>query len=172
MSAMACEIIGTGDGKLGSPRKNEGSKTIAKDVVLEIIDNALDIVDDKSRSVMDKILVEELQERFTLTKDKPPTPLTGKTTNLNNLVTKVAMAGTGDQRDSIETLESPEPVICHPRVEKKNRLTDLVKNSKQVLAKIIQSESKADIQDTKKGEEKLVEVLCTHKPYTPYFTSH
>lgn len=69
------------------------------------------------------------------------------------------MAGTGDQRNSIETLESPEPVIRHPRVEKKNRLTDLVKNSKQVLAKIIQSESKADIHEAKKGEEKLVEVL-------------
>jgi len=84
MSAMACEIIGTGDGKLGGPRKNEGtaSKTIAKDVVLEIIDNALDIVDDKSRSVMDKIPVEELQERFTLSsKEKPTTPLTGKIPN-------------------------------------------------------------------------------------------
>lgn len=78
------------------------------------------------------------------------------------------MPGTGDQRDSIETLESPEPVIHHPRVEKKNRLTDLVKNSKQVLAKIIQSESKADIHEAKKGEEKLVEVLPT--PFTPLFT--
>lgn len=83
---MACEIIGTGDGKLGGPRKNEGSKTIAKDVVLEIIDNALDIVDDKSRSVMDKIPVEELQERFNLSsKEKPSTPLTGKITNFIKL---------------------------------------------------------------------------------------
>lgn len=85
MSAMACEIVGTGDGKLDGPRKNErtASKTIAKDVVLEIIDNALDVVDDKSRSVMDKIPVEELQQTFTPSpKEKPSTPLTGKIPNL------------------------------------------------------------------------------------------
>lgn len=72
---MECVIVGTGDGKLP---KNVASKTIAKDIVIEIVDNALDTVDGKEN---EQISVAEFKERFSQemapNKSKPGNSLIG-----------------------------------------------------------------------------------------------
>lgn len=88
MSVAACEIIGTGDGELKNSNKIEGtaSTTIANDLVLEIIDNALEIVDETSevttKKIVDQILMEECKGKHLLQmsapKEKSAAPLTGE----------------------------------------------------------------------------------------------
>lgn len=84
MSAATCEIIGTGDGKLKNHARNEGavSKTIAKNIVLEIVDNALDIADDTCTAtnpkIMDKISVDQYKGKHAGGKEKSTPPLKGK----------------------------------------------------------------------------------------------
>ncbi|ENN71713.1 hypothetical protein HUJ04_006191 [Dendroctonus ponderosae] len=133
-------IVGTGDGKLPT---NVASKTIAKDIVLEIVDNVLDTVDGKE---MEQITVEEFKERFSQ-------EMAGNKSKPGN-----SLIGTGDQKSS-DALKTPEALFSHPPVEKKSRLTDLVKNSKQVLAKIMMSDSKLKLPQEKKEDEKIVEVV-------------
>lgn len=47
------------------------------------------------------------------------------------------LAGTGDQLESTKEVVPDDKKERHPTVEKKSRLTDLVKNSKQLLSKYI-----------------------------------
>ncbi|KAL1506138.1 hypothetical protein ABEB36_005557 [Hypothenemus hampei] len=149
MSTVDCEVVGTGDGKLKNSIKSDtrASKAIAKSTLLEIVNNAVDVASVRSNSsplsVLEKIPIETLIGKpIKDTKEKSAAPLTG----------------TGDQRSN-EALEIEETIIQHPPVEKKNRLMDLVKNSKQAIAKIIMSDSKIALQEKKKEVEKIVEVI-------------
>lgn len=54
--------------------------------------------------------------------------------------TCLPLKGIGDQLESEEEIIQEETSVKYPPVEKKNRLTDLVKNSKHVLAKLILNE--------------------------------
>lgn len=65
--------------------------------------------------------------------------------------------GTGDQKSN-ESFERQEPIPYHPPVEKKSRLTDLVRNSKQILAKIMMTDSKMNLNPEEKKEEEVVKV--------------
>ncbi|XP_050293915.1 uncharacterized protein LOC126734367 [Anthonomus grandis grandis] len=164
MSTIPCEIIGTGDGEVKEVAKNEcvATKSIANDIVLEIVDNALDLVDDNSvlnkQKRMDNNPFEEYKkdkrgDEKIYAKEKP-----------------TSLIGTGDQKSN-EAFEPQEPTTYHPPVEKKNRLTDLVKNSKQLLAKIIMSDSKVLLQAEKKEDEKVMEVIeldCVQLSDIPY----
>ncbi|XP_066246423.1 uncharacterized protein [Euwallacea similis] len=134
---MACKMIGTGNRNLEKLVRNEGaSKTIAKDIVLEIVANALDITDNNT---MTRIPAEPFKK--VPVKKKP----------------LAQIRGIGDQRSN-ETLEAQETIIHSPRARKKNRLTDLAENSKQVISKMISSECKASPYDEKKDQKKLVEL--------------
>lgn len=72
-----------------------------------------------------------------------------------SMVSNKLMKGLGDQLKPFEGILTEE-VIKHPPVEKKNRLTDLVKNSKQILSKLILSEN---IQEPDIKNEKILRVV-------------
>ncbi|XP_066151671.1 uncharacterized protein [Euwallacea fornicatus] len=133
---MSCDMIGNENGNLEKPvEKERVSKTIVKDVVLEIVANALGITDDKA---MTKIPADQFKRA----------PVKEKSL--------ARIRGTGDQR-SKDTLEAQELVIHDARARKKNRLPDLARNSKQVFAKMIACENKADPRKEKKNRKKLFE---------------
>ncbi|XP_030756734.1 uncharacterized protein LOC115882682 [Sitophilus oryzae] len=151
MAAVACEIVGTGDGKIENLHKSSDrltSKVIAKELVLEIVNSALDMVEESScsREMMEN--EEKIRDKKCYGSDDPKEKIV------------VPLKGTGDQ-GSNEAFEQTEVCPFHPPVEKKNRLTDLVKNSKQLLAKIMMSESKVSFQQQKKEEqeEHVVDVI-------------
>ncbi|CAG9772993.1 unnamed protein product [Ceutorhynchus assimilis] len=65
--------------------------------------------------------------------------------------------GTGDQKSDEDIKKK---ISCYfPQVEKKTRLTDLVRNSKQILQKMMMSESKTTIQEQERKAEELQEKL-------------
>lgn len=100
------------------------------------MENALDIVDDteeKSCKLAGDIM-ETLSCKFQDLK-------LSENVNCSEVqLCQRSLKGLGDQLKADEYASSEEPVQ-HPPVEKKNRLTDLVKNSKQVLSKLILNDS-------------------------------
>lgn len=78
------------------------------------------------------------------------------------------MKGLGDQLKAQEDVIGEE-IIKHPPVEKKNRLTDLVKNSKQILSKLILHEGNYQ-NDT--NNEKLLKVVDLESKGHRYKTKH
>ncbi|XP_066147026.1 uncharacterized protein [Euwallacea fornicatus] len=136
MSAATYETVGTGDESLNIRTKDEeAAKTLTRGIILEILDNAIDIVDNDVESSADQIKHDPV-------KNKPSPSIRGSEVQRSN-----------------EVLEGQEPVCNFTRVDKKNRLTVLVKNSKQVVAKMISSKSKSGIREEMKEEEKLIEVI-------------
>ncbi|XP_076258012.1 uncharacterized protein LOC143195046 [Rhynchophorus ferrugineus] len=155
MAAVTCDIIGTGDGKAETMAKCEGfsSSNIAKEIVLEIVNNAME----KSRSASS---IEAVSSNMTVDALKSKSKSNRRESKEK---TMVPLIGTGDQKSS-GTLVKPESVRFHPPVEKKNRLTDLVKNSKQILARIMMTDSKSNLQPDliptlTKEEETVIDVI-------------
>ncbi|KAJ8920461.1 hypothetical protein NQ315_005329 [Exocentrus adspersus] len=123
--------------------------------VLEKIENALDIVEECEQETSVKIvgdILENLANKFqemNISEDKSLTKFTCEKQGV------LPLKGTGDQLKGDD--EVVEDDRRHPRVEKKNRLTDLVKNSKHVLAKLILNEHKESTESMK--NEKVEKVL-------------
>lgn len=136
-------LSGTGDceSKLHCKSETDLAQIVATELVSEILDNALDIVEEceqeKSAKVVGDIL-ESLASRFqemniseeNKNSSKPPCEKGGS---------HPLLKGVGDQLEGDEVVQEGSSTK-YPPVEKKNRLTDLVKNSKHVLAKLILNE--------------------------------
>ncbi|CAH1984981.1 unnamed protein product [Acanthoscelides obtectus] len=154
---MSCELvntIGIGDCEFDKNRKSERvfATTIADEFVSEIIENALDIVDETARQEEASIgyILDNLSNKF---KDMVLVEELPKSVDKRSISPK---GGIGDQLKIDESMVEEETVRLPP-VEKKNRLTDLVKNSKHILAKLIMTEAKENPVDDK--EEKVVRVV-------------
>ncbi|XP_056640337.1 uncharacterized protein LOC130447501 [Diorhabda sublineata] len=150
MSFEIVNKIGTGDCEILEKIKDEDTAiTIASDIVTDIINNALDIAEERGN--IGDILEEEFEEETSKDKRKVTENAAGP------------FQGVGDQLgDDV----NKEPKIQHRPVEKKSRLTDLVKNSKQLLAKLMLNESRGELHDTK--SEKLVKVVELDSKEQPY----
>lgn len=120
-------------------------------MVVEILENALEIVDDpeETTSSFSGNIMESLSSTFQDVK-------TAENLQSSETITcKRPLKGLGDQLKAEEDAINEEQ-IRHPPVEKKNRLTDLVKNSKQILSKLILNESSHRME---MNTEKLIRVV-------------
>nr|CAI5869458.1 unnamed protein product [Callosobruchus analis] len=154
---MSCEVvntIGTGDCELEKNCKSERgfANLVATELVSEIIENALDIVDEKAKKEDTSIgnILDKLSNKFKDMVLAEDVPKAEETCSIS------PKGGIGDQLNVDGSIMEEEPVRLPP-VEKKNRLTDLVKNSKHILAKLIMTESKENTGDDK--EEKVMSVV-------------
>ncbi|XP_028138426.2 uncharacterized protein LOC114332847 [Diabrotica virgifera virgifera] len=167
MSCEIVEIIGTGDYETYekiSKNQSNFATVLASELVSDIIDNALDIVEDKDRQKMNTSgdIFENLSNKFQgLVITEEQRYMEG----VPAASSKILLEGIGDQLQREQEIEK-EAVIKHPPVEKKNRLSDLVKNSKQLLTKIMHAESKAELSDAK--SEKVVKVVDLDAVEVPY----
>lgn len=149
-----CKIfLGTGDCELNKNCKSDIKlvDNLASDLVVEILENALEIVDDVEVKTckLGGDIMETLSSKF------QEMNLTESLNSPDDIVCERSLKGLGDQLKAEEGALSEEP-IKHPPVEKKNRLTDLVKNSKQILSKLILSESTHNIEVK---NEKVIRVV-------------
>ncbi|CAG9861478.1 unnamed protein product [Phyllotreta striolata] len=158
---MSCNIVDTiGDcEKLEKNCKSEESfaNVIASELVTEIIENAMDAVDEleaKSSKTVGDIL-DNLSNKFQELAIGEERPGDG-----------APAFGVGDHLDGDKRQVGAAPVYGHPPVEKKSRLTDLVKNSKHLWAKLVFNEHKDDARDCK--SEKILRVVdldCNEPPF-------
>ncbi|XP_019874661.1 uncharacterized protein LOC109602681 [Aethina tumida] len=135
-----CEIVGpvgTGDcDYMGSEARNdhELAQIIASDVVNEILDNAMGKVMQENSQIGDNVTGPHDLDCIIDAMDKVTDDEMEKK---KNEAIKVPIKGTGDQLESTKEVVPDDKKERHPTVEKKSRLTDLVKNSKQLLSKYI-----------------------------------
>ncbi|KAJ8935938.1 hypothetical protein NQ314_012559 [Rhamnusium bicolor] len=172
---MSCEVlnkIGTGDCETNLLCKSDPNfaKLVASELVAEILESALDIVEDcekeKSTKVVGDIL-ENLANKFQeMNISEENKDLIASLSEKDEC--SLPLKGLGDQLKADGEIITEEASVRHPPVEKKNRLTDLVKNSKHVLAKLILNENK----EAKFGpkNEKLIRVVELDSGDQPFKT--
>lgn len=153
-------MSGTGDceSKLHCKSETDLAQIVASELVSEILENALDIVEEceqeKSTRVVGDIL-ETLANRFqemNISEENKNSPKQ----SCEKEGSFPLLKGVGDQLEGEEEVLQEENSNKFPPVEKKNRLTDLVKNSKHVLAKLILNERKESFE---KKNEKVIRVV-------------
>lgn len=112
---------------------------LASELVVEILDNALDVVNDFEEKIytLGGDIMDALSCKF------QDINLSEIHNSPENIVSKRPLKGVGDQLKPVDSV--CEASVKLPPVEKKSRLTDLVKNSKQILSKLILSESNQHI---------------------------
>ncbi|CAH0553433.1 unnamed protein product [Brassicogethes aeneus] len=123
---------------------------IATEVVGDIVDNAMDIIQKKSTGKIGDIITDsnefdsiiESMEKIQIVDEEK-----GKKKRL------------GDQLESTNEIIADERKIRHQPVEKKSRLTDLVKNSKQLLSKYILNENIRHDNPEDDHKEKVIRVF-------------
>ncbi|KAG5883477.1 hypothetical protein JTB14_038351 [Gonioctena quinquepunctata] len=158
---MSCEVInkiGTGDCDLEKISKSEQklATAIATELVSEILEDALDIVEEIEEKSTVKVvgdIFDNLSNQFqelVISEEKL------KMEKIEGIISTPPLTGLGDQLETDEGIGEETP-IKHQTVEKKSRLTDLVKNSKQILAKLMQSES---TKETSSGNSPTEKVIC------------
>nr|XP_023023623.1 uncharacterized protein LOC111511835 [Leptinotarsa decemlineata] len=160
---MSCEVInkiGTGDCELEKKSRSEQNlaTAVASELVSEILEDALNIVveieDQKSVKVVGDIL-ENLSNKFQeLAISEEKMKMEDK---IEAIICTTPLKGLGDQLEADEGISEETP-IKHQTVEKKSRLTDLVKNSKQILAKLMLSENTKET-SFDSGPERVLRVV-------------
>ncbi|KAJ8954992.1 hypothetical protein NQ318_000424 [Aromia moschata] len=167
---MSCEVlnkIGTGDCERNVHHKSDPNlaKIIATELVAEIIENALDIVEDsderKSTTVVGDIL-DSLTKKFD--KEMEMMEDSAKFDDKEECCS-LPLKGLGDQLNADKEIIRVETSVRHPPVEKRNRLTDLVKNSKHILAKLILNESKEALAAKNEEVIRVVELDSGDQPF-------
>lgn len=142
------QVVGDCEVKKADAKVDLTSKKICTEILSEVMENALDLA---QKDVGDT--------NVKCTKQKPSSSksLIGPN-EIKDDTNYKPIIGVGDQliTGTEEILKEPK-VVNHPVVEKKNRLTDLVRNSKQILAKFLnESKPPADV-DVK--DEKVIKVI-------------
>lgn len=137
---------------------------LASDLVIEILENAFEIVDDTDEkpSKPGRDIMETLSCQFQEMK------LSENYNSPESILCDRSLKGVGDQLATEKDSISEEPLRLPP-VEKKNRLTDLVKNSKQILSKLILNESNHHIEAK---NEKLLRVIDLDSKENKYKKKH
>lgn len=132
-------------------------------MVSEIIDNALDVVEELEAKSVKNVgdILENLSNKF------QELAISEEKSKISEIMegSHASTFGVGDHIDANKEVSTP-PGIRQPPVEKKSRLTDLVKNSKHLWAKLMLNEHKDETRDSK--SEKILRVVdldCKEQPF-------